>query len=131
MRSASCGRADILAALLHRRASVDTQELETGTSALITAARNGRSEAITTLLQHGARWTMRDLQGLTAFDWAERNGNVACKTLLQAAGGEISSKVMGDISAADVRSKSKARHQAAAQARPGLTGYPSVRAGST
>ncbi|MDP7463138.1 MAG: ankyrin repeat domain-containing protein, partial [SAR324 cluster bacterium] len=59
------------------------QPSQSGSTALIEAAREGRTETVKLLLQHGADPALKDRFGRTAFDEAENEGHEDVAKLLK------------------------------------------------
>ena len=62
-------------------------------TALHFSAEHGHESNIKILLSADASFTLRDINGLTALDLADRNGHETCVTILKAAAGELNSHI--------------------------------------
>jgi ankyrin repeat protein len=90
--AASRNHAAILALLVANGAQLDTQEHTQGFSPLIWAAKEGHIQVVAFLRMAGANADLRDHLGLSALDWAKRQGHQAVvdelsRPLLRKAGG--------------------------------------------
>ena len=72
-----------VAALLEAGAAPNAVDHGEKFTALMHAAAEGQLEVVQTLLQHNADTQMRDVDGDTARDFAERNGHAEVVRLLQ------------------------------------------------
>lgn len=73
---AAHGRPEIAKLLIENRADVDAVESTYGKTPLIQAAKYGFVEIVEMLVQAGASTSIKDAEGLTALEWAEREGHV-------------------------------------------------------
>ena len=74
MLAASNDHADVARLLLEYGANINRVETTNGWTALIWAAKRGHTKSVQLLLEHGADSSIRDNNGLTAFDWASNTG---------------------------------------------------------
>jgi len=89
MLASTNGNAAILELLLNAKADPNTM-LPEGETALMTAARTGKVDAVKALLAHGAKVNEAEKwRGQTALMWAAAEGHVAAVETLIAAGADI------------------------------------------
>ena len=72
LHAAANNHTDAVELLLANGAAIDHQEQTNGWTALIWAANRGQRETVELLMRHGADTSLRDFEGLSAADWAER-----------------------------------------------------------
>lgn len=83
MLAASNNHTETLTLLIERGAMIDHQEATEGLTALIWAVKQGRTEAVETLLRHQADRTLKDFSGKTAADWAGESESPALQALFK------------------------------------------------
>jgi hypothetical protein len=84
---------EVNAAIAHGVA-VDSMD-ETGTSALLLAARFGAVSALRSLLDAGAKVDMANAKGATPLHFAVKHGNEECAEILLKAGAALESRIVG------------------------------------
>lgn len=67
--------------IANKRSMLDCQDHD-GMTPLAHAAYLGREKMVLLLLRLGASQFIRDHEGLSAIDWAELSGNIACHSIL-------------------------------------------------
>lgn len=75
MNTAECGYIDTALVLIENGAKLDMKD-DYGSTALILAAINGRTNIAIALIKKGANINMKDNNGCTALWWAARNGHI-------------------------------------------------------
>jgi uncharacterized protein len=82
MLAASNDHADIVELLLTHGASIDQIEATGGWTALIWAAKQGHIDSVRALLKHHPNAEIRDFEGLTAQEWAQKTQHQEISALL-------------------------------------------------
>mmetsp|Transcript_25631 Transcript_25631/g.84380 ORF Transcript_25631/g.84380 Transcript_25631/m.84380 type:complete len:544 (-) Transcript_25631:102-1733(-) len=82
--AANEGHSGLVAMFLERKAQLDAQDLAFKRTPLHLAANCGKSETVKALLKQGATSDIKDKDGNTAFDLAQKAGHTAVSELLQA-----------------------------------------------